>query len=44
MRLANLIKNIRLMKIISVNQESLNDIHDFIEKSVQYIFNKKDDK
>ena len=28
----------------SVNQESLNDIHDFIEKSVQYIFNKKDDK
>ena len=27
-----------------VNQESLNDIHDFIEKSVQYIFNKKDDK
>ena len=24
----------------SVNQESLNDIHDFIEKSVQYIFNK----
>ena len=28
----------------NVNQESLNDIHDFIEKSVQYIFNKKDDK
>ena len=28
----------------SVNHESLNDIHDFIEKSVQYIFNKKDDK
>ena len=27
-----------------VNKESLNDIHDFIEKSVQYIFNKKDDK
>ena len=27
-----------------VNQESLKDIHDFIEKSVQYIFNKKDDK
>ncbi len=27
-----------------VNEESLNDIHDFIEKSVQYIFNKKDDK
>ena len=27
-----------------VNQESLNDINDFIEKSVQYIFNKKDDK
>ena len=26
------------------NQESLKDIHDFIEKSVQYIFNKKDDK
>ena len=28
----------------NVNNESLNDIHDFIEKSVQYIFNKKDDK
>ena len=28
----------------NVNRESLNDIHDFIEKSVQYIFNKKDDK
>ena len=28
----------------NVNKESLNDIHDFIEKSVQYIFNKKDDK
>ena len=28
----------------NVNQESLNDIHDFIEKSVKYIFNKKDDK
>ena len=27
-----------------INQESLKDIHDFIEKSVQYIFNKKDDK
>ena len=27
-----------------VNEESLNDINDFIEKSVQYIFNKKDDK
>ena len=27
-----------------VNKESLNDIYDFIEKSVQYIFNKKDDK
>ena len=27
-----------------VNQEIFNDIHDFIEKSVQYIFNKKDDK
>tara|TARA_B100001027_G_scaffold204342_1_gene166442 strand:- start:436 stop:942 length:507 start_codon:yes stop_codon:yes gene_type:complete len=26
------------------NEESLKDIHDFIEKSVQYIFNKKDDK
>ena len=28
----------------NVNKESLNDIHDFIEKSAQYIFNKKDDK
>ncbi|MEC8085694.1 MAG: hypothetical protein VX096_01905 [Pseudomonadota bacterium] len=28
----------------NVNKESLNDIHDFIEKSIQYIFNKKDDK
>ena len=28
----------------NVNRESLNDINDFIEKSVQYIFNKKDDK
>ena len=27
-----------------VNKESLNDINDFIEKSVQYIFNKNDDK
>ena len=27
-----------------INQESLKDIHDFIEKSVQYIFNKKDYK
>ena len=27
-----------------VNEESLNDINDFIEKSVQYIFNKNDDK
>ena len=27
-----------------VNRESLNDINDFIEKSVQYIFNKQDDK
>ena len=27
-----------------INEESLKDIHDFIEKSVQYIFNKKDDK
>ena len=27
-----------------INQESLKGIHDFIEKSVQYIFNKKDDK
>ena len=28
----------------NVNRESLNDINDFIEKSVQYIFNKQDDK
>ena len=27
-----------------INQESLKDIHDFIEKSVQYIYNKKDEK
>ena len=27
-----------------INQESLKDIHDFVEKSVQYIFNKKYDK
>ena len=27
-----------------INQESLKDIHDFVEKSVQYIFNKQDDK
>ena len=27
-----------------LNKESLNDINEFIEKSVQYIFNKKDDK
>ena len=26
-----------------VNEEIFNDIHDFIEKSVQYIFNKKND-